>query len=190
MKQLAALAWLVALGGCMSVPAPEIVRLAIVVENPGAVLRDTRDAGEKLSRTGRSEDVEYHLLGDAAIEPSILDLVAGRVARALPNAPRGSAIEVYRISVGFIRPPRSNAIAAPYAPGGSGLLLEGGAELFRRSANTILASSVIELRRNGERFASNNTVAVTDAVPPVAALSQAVRACLDTLEKQLSASGA
>jgi hypothetical protein len=189
MKRVAALACLLVLGGCISVPAPEHVRLALAVDSPRAVLRDTRDAGEKVSRTGRNGDVEYHLLGDSAVDPPILDLLAGRVAKALPNASGGPAVEISRISVGFIRPPRSNAVAAPYAPPGSGLLLEGAGELFRRSGSAILASSVIELRRNGERFASNNTVAVTDGVPPDAALAQAVRACLATLEKQLSAAG-
>lgn len=97
----------IALCGCAAVVIPTQVRFPTL--KPGSdplPMRDTRPSEAREYREQGRDPVQT-FLADDDMRPNPVDLVASRIADALPESHRGRAIELRRLDIGFLVSPRS-----------------------------------------------------------------------------------
>jgi hypothetical protein len=186
----------VALYGCATVVVPTQVRFASLKPSPESVQmvdarpRDAREYREQ----GRSQTFKF--LADDAMQPNAVDLVASRIAAALPESERGRPVELRRLDIGFLVSPRSLlpgssdvSIALPSGtPAGAiaaGLLLAYGmiaAFHGRRASESGVA--YIEVTIGADALRTAQTVSVARSVGAAEAVETAFASALDDLAEQ------
>jgi hypothetical protein len=92
--------------GCAAVVVPTQVRFPSLKPGPDQV--QMFDACSSQAREYREEGPghAFKFLADGAMQPRPADLVASRIAAALPESARGRAIELRRLDIGSIVSPR------------------------------------------------------------------------------------
>jgi hypothetical protein len=188
-----------ALGGCATVVVPTQVRFPAL--QPGADqvrLFDTRP-NEAREYREQGPELSLKLLGDDAIEPNPVNLVASWMAEALPESQRGRPIELRRLDIGFLVVPHASLPAGsgtsisiqsgtPAAAIGAALLLAYGmiAALNRGPAEES-GVAYIEVWIGGDSLRSAQTVAVSRSVSAGSAVESALANALDDLAQQARA---
>jgi hypothetical protein len=199
-RRSCALLLAVALGGCAAaVVVPSQVRFPTL--SPGAEtvpLLDTRPDGAREYRDeGRSRTFKF--FADAAMQPSPVDLVASRVAAALPASQRSRPIELRRLDIGFVVSPRS------LLPGSSdvSLAVQSGTPASAIAAGVLLAYGMIaaftgaradqsgvayiEVGVGTDSLRTAQTVTISGPVGATQAVETALASALDDLADQARA---
>lgn len=189
----------VVLGGCATLVVPTQVRLPAL--EPGADQVRLLDVRPQEAREYREQgpDLDFKFLGDDAIVPNPVNLVASWLAEALPESRRGRPIELRRLDIGFRVVPRSllpppsgigvsvqsGTPAAAIAAG----ILTGYAMIAALSRETADESGVayIEVWIGGDSLRSAQTVAVSKQVSAGSAVELALANALDELSLQARA---
>src|SRR5271170_7479513 len=96
-----------ALAGCATLIVPTEVHFPSLKSGPDAV--QMVDARPPLAREyrERGRNQTYKFFADDAMQPNPVDLVASRIAAALPEGERDRPIELRRLDIGFLVSPRS-----------------------------------------------------------------------------------
>lgn len=189
----------VALCGCATVVVPTQVRFPALQTGADQVrLFDSRPRQAREYRE-QGNDLNFKLLGDDAMQPNPVDLVASCMADALPASQRGRPIELRRLDIGFLVVPHpllptssgttiSVQSGTPAAAIAAGLLIGYGmiAALTRGPADES-GVAYIEVWIGGESLRTAQTVAVTQNVSAGAAVEIALANALDDLALQARA---
>lgn len=180
------------LSGCATVVIPTQVQLASLT--PGTRLLALVDGRPSEARDYREEGQGYlrKYLADEGLQPRAFDLVASRLADALPEPYRTRPIEVRRLDVGFLISPNalptssdttlslasgtSVGVAAVAVLVGYGLI----AAINRSRANES-GIVFIEVWVGDDQLRSAQNVAITRNVGAAQALESALAAALDEL---------
>jgi len=185
-----------ALGGCAAVVVPTQVRFATLTTNSEPVpLVDARPPfAREYREQGRSQTFKF--LADDAMQPNAVDLVASRIAAALPESQRDHPIELRRLDIGFLVSPRS------FLPGSSDLsiALPSGTPAGAIAAGVLLAYGMIaafngprenesgvayiEVTVGADALRSARTVRVARSVGAAEAVETAFASALDDLADQ------
>jgi hypothetical protein len=199
MRLPSALLLAVVLGGCATVVVPTQVRLPSL--EPGADQVRLLDVRPQEAREYREQgpDLNFKFLGDDAIAPNPVNLVASCLAEALPESHRGRPIELRRLDIGFRVVPhsllptssgvgvsiQSGTPAAAIAAG----ILAGYAMIAALSGEATDESGVayIEVWIGGELLRSAQTVAVSKQLSAGSAVELALANALDELSLQARA---
>ena len=189
----------VALCGCATVVVPTQVRFPAL--QPGADQVRLFDSRPSQAREYREEgqDLGFKFLGDDAIEPNPVALVASWIADALPASHRGRPIELRRLDIGFLVVPRS---LLPTSSGTS-LSVQSGTPAAAIAAGLLIAYGMIAASSHGpadesgvayievwigaESLRTAQTVAVTRNVSAGNAVEIAFANALDDLALQARA---
>jgi hypothetical protein len=190
----------VALGGCATaVIVPTQVRFPTL--SPGAEMMPLFDARPGGARAYREEgrNRSFRFFADDAMQPSPVDLVASRIAAALPPAQRGRPIELRRLDIGFLVSSRA------LLPGASDLSLAvpSGTPASAIAAGVLLAYGMIaaftgaradqsgvayiEVGVGGEALRTAQTVTISGPVGAGEAVETALASALDDLADQARA---
>src|SRR5271167_4353720 len=96
-----------ALAGCATLIVPTEVHFPSLKSGPDAV--QMVDARPPLAREYREQGrgQTFKFFADDAMQPNPVDLVASRIAAALPEEQRDRRIELRRLDIGFLVAPRS-----------------------------------------------------------------------------------
>lgn len=186
----------VALYGCAAVVVPTQVRFASLTPSPESVQiidsrpRDAREYREQ----GRGQTFKF--FADDAMQPNAVDLVASRIAAALPESERGRPVELRRLDIGFLVSSRSLlpgssdiSIALPSGtPAGAiaaGLLLAYGMiAAFHGPRESESGVAYIEVAIGADALRSAQTVSVGRSVGAAEAVETAFASALDDLAEQ------
>jgi len=185
-----------ALYGCATVVVPTEVRFPSLKPGPDPV--QMVDARPLLAREYREQgrSPTYRFFGDDAMRPNPVDLVASRVAAALPEDERDQTIELRRLDIGFLVPPRSLLpgssdvnlgvpSGSPAAAIAAGLLLAYGLiAALHGSRAEASAVAYIEVAIGTESLRTAQTVSVARSVGAAEAVETALAAALDDLAGQ------
>jgi hypothetical protein len=185
--------------GCATPPAaPEVVRFSALAAGAERVtLVDKRGPQDREPRILRGNG-EHIYLGDAAMQPAVLDLIAAKLASSVPGAYRNVPIEILRVDVGFwnAASPGSQMgplpmVQMPGAPVGAvivgNLLGHGIVHLLKGGGySKTYAVAELEISVGGHRIASMDTVPLQEGDKPEQALEKALASGLATLAEKVS----
>jgi hypothetical protein len=182
--------------GCAAVVVPTEVRFPSLKPGPDPVqMVDTRPPSAREYREqGRNQT--YKFFADDAMRPNPVDLVASRIAAALPEAERDRPIELRRLDIGFLVSPRSLLpgssdmslplpTGSPAAAVAAGLLLAYGMiSAFHGSREDESAVAYIEVAIGTASLHTAQTVTVARSVGAAEAVETAFAIALDDLADQ------
>jgi hypothetical protein len=185
----------VALSGCATVVVPTQIQFSSL--KPGADAVQMFDARPAQAREYREDGRAgtFKFLGDDALRPSAVDLIASRLFEALPASHRGRPVELRRLDVGFLVSPSSlptstgtTISVSSDTPGGAivaGLVLAYGmiATLTRARADE-RGVAYIEVWVGSDQLRAAQTVPIVSGVGAVQAVESALAAALDDLANQ------
>ena len=143
----------------------------------------------------------FRFFADDAMQPSPADLVASRIAAALPESARGRPIELRRLDIGFIVPPQSlpgpsdvnltMPSGTPAAAIAAGLVIAYGMiSAFTGGRSGERGVAYIEVDVGGDLLRTAQTVSVARAVGATQAVETALSTALDDLADQARGLGA
>lgn len=199
MRLPAVLLFVVALCGCAAVVVPTQVRFASL--KPGADqvrLLDSRPSQAR-ERRAQGQGPSFEFLGDDAIEPDPVALLASCIAQALPESLRGRRIELRRLDIGFLIVPHSllptaSATSLSFPSGTPAAAIAGGLLLaygmiaaLHRGRTDESGVAHIEVWIGAESLRSAQAVAITRNVSAVDAVEAALAGALDDLALQARA---
>jgi len=185
-----------ALGGCAAVVVPTQVRFPSLKAGPDPV--QMVDARPPLAREYREQgrNQTYKFFADDAMQPNPVDLVASRIAAALPEGERDRPIELRRLDIGFLVSPRSLLPGSSDVnlglPSGSaasaiaaGLLLAYGMIAAVHGPHTDASGvAYIEVAIGTDSLRTAQTVSVGHSVGAAEAVETALAIALDDLADQ------
>lgn len=195
----AALLFFVALCGCAAVVVPTQVRFSSL--RPGTDQVRLFDSRPSQAREHRQQDQgpRFEFLGDDAIKPDPVGLVASCIAEALSESHRGRRIELRRLDIGFLVVPHSwlptsSATSLSFPSGTPAAAIAGGALLaygmiaaLSHGRTDESAVAHIEVWIGADSLRTAQTVAITRNVSAVDAVEAALASALDDLALQAHA---
>ena len=183
------------LHGCATALVPTQVRFPSLKPGPDSV--PMVDARPSQAHEYREEGPRqtFRFFADDAMQPSPSDLVASRIAAALPESARGRPIELRRLDIGFIVPPHSlpgpsdvslaTPSGTPAAAIAAGLVIAYGMiAAFNGGRSDERGVAYIEVDIGGDLLRTAQTVSVARDVGAAQAVETALATALDDLADQ------
>lgn len=187
---------IVALSGCATVIVPTQIQFSSLKPSANAVqIFDTRPTQAREYRE-EGQGSTFKFLGDDALRPSPVELIASRMSESLPDSHRGRPIELRRLDIGFLISPRSlptstgTTISVPSGtPAGAiiaGLVVAYGIiAMLNRGRADESGVAYIEVWVGSDQLRVAQTVPIANGVGAVQAVETALAGALDGLASQV-----